>query len=132
MENDYLIIENEDISSLSTSNAQMLANNSNDIMLFTDTSTLDYCWSIKIFKVCVKSVSDEKVVLEIFLAGRKIATATLKADRPCIKIKESIGGDTARVDTKVCVDFPKKEIRAKGRVCAAFICVKFNQKILSW
>lgn len=97
-----------------------------------DNQNLGACWGIKILDICIDSVSDERVVLTVKLAGVKVAKVTLTTKTTCVKIKENVGGDTARVEVKICADFSKKEIRASGKVCAVFACAKFNQRILKW
>ena len=94
--------------------------------------SLGLCWGIKVLDICIDSVSAEKVVLTIKLAGVKVAKITLTTKNACVKVKENVGGDAARVDATICADFGKKEIRAKGKVCALFACAKFNQRILKW
>ena len=93
---------------------------------------LGVCWSLKALEICIQSVSATKAVLIVKLLGKEVATVTLKKDKSCVKVKEHIGGDTARVDASICADFDEKEIRAKGKICAAFVCTKFNQRILKW
>ncbi|TXK65106.1 hypothetical protein [Alkalisalibacterium limincola] len=132
MEPDFLVIEPNEKTNLSELDLELLAANGDDVSVFLADEPLDACWSINVFKVCVKSVSAEKIVVVAYLAGSRILTATLTAEKPCVKVKKSAGGDAARINAEICANFSKKEIRTKGRVCASFVCVKFNQKILSW
>ncbi len=97
-----------------------------------ESESLGVCWGIKILDICIESVSTERVKLAVKLSGVKVATITLTTKNTCVKVKENVGGDAARVDVTICADFTKKEIRAKGKVCAFFICTKFNQRILKW
>jgi hypothetical protein len=99
---------------------------------FIDNEPLGACWSVKAFKVCVEKIEADSVVVGLYLGGTRIATATLNAKTPCVKINESVGGDALKVDANVCADFANRELRAKGKVCAFFACVKFNQRILKW
>jgi len=94
--------------------------------------SLGVCWGVKALDICIKSVSDKKVVLDVKLAGQNIGRITLTPKDACVKIKESIGGDAAKVSVKICANFAKKEIRADGKVCALWVCAKFNQRILKW
>jgi len=98
----------------------------------TQELALDACWSYKVLQICVETVSTEKVVLSIKIAGVQIGKFTLNKANACIKIKENVGGDAARVDVDICVDFEKREIRAWGKICLLFVCYKFNQRILKW
>lgn len=98
--------------------------------LLTESTTLDICWSVKVFRICVSRVTSNSVTIDLYLANIKLGSAELSASRPCISVRHNVG--VAKVDAKVCVDFGKREVRASGRVCVTFACVKFNQKILSW
>lgn len=98
--------------------------------LLTEDTTLDICWSVKVFRICVSRVTSNSVTIDLYLANIKLGSAVLSARRPCISVRHNIG--LAKVDAKVCVDFGKREVRATGRVCVTFACVRFNQKIFSW
>lgn len=90
------------------------------------------CWSYKIFSVCVRSITSDKIVLDIKAAGVNVGRITLNRNNACVKIKENLGGDFARVDVSLCANFDKKELRIKGKICASFVCAKFNQTIIKW
>jgi hypothetical protein len=111
-------------------NGGLILDNIEELIL-TD-EPLSACWSVKVFKVCVRKIEINKVILDLYLADSRLGTATLTPQNACVKVKKSIGGDAARVDTKICADFTKKEVRTEGRVCASFVCVKFNARVVKW
>jgi hypothetical protein len=93
---------------------------------------LSLCWGIKVLDICIEKANDYKLVLIVKLAGKTIGRFTLTRKKTCVKLKESVGGDLARIDIKICANFNKRKLYAKGKVCTAFICTTFNQRILKW
>jgi len=134
-ETDFIVLEKDDellqiTRSGQFQNGGLLLDNDADIVL-TDTP-LEACWSVKVFKVCVRKIEVDRVILDVYLGGTKLGTITLTTNKPCAKVKGSLGGDAGRVDAEICADFAKKEIRAKGKVCSLFVCAKFNARIIKW
>lgn len=100
-------------------------------MVLADDS-VGVCYDIKAVRVCVESISAERVVLIAYIAGVKVAKATLTPASACIKIKRSVGGDMGKVEAKICADFRGKKLTIEGKVCALFACTRFKQTILKW
>lgn len=91
---------------------------------------LNVCWSVQVFKACVRKVADNRVVAELYLADVKIADAVLTLANPCYSVRESIG--PARVEAEICAYFDRREVRVKGRACVSIVCARFDHRILSW
>jgi len=126
-EQDYII---QEINNEYLNRTRELSNYSKTIN--AEDQPLDACWNLKILSICVEKVSSTETILCIKVSGVKIACIMLDTENTCIKIKETIGGGLASVDVEICANFEAREIRAKGKVCAATICTKFNQRIISW
>jgi len=92
---------------------------------------LSLCWGVSELKICIEEVYSDKIIVKVKAFGKTVARLTLDKNKTCAKVKSDIG-DLARVDVRLCVDFNKKEMTAKGKICAAFVCTKFNQIILQW
>lgn len=110
-------------------------NNYRDFIALEEAS-LGLCWGLKALDICIKKATSKKVVVDVKLLGKKIARLTLTRKKSCGKVKESIDGpfDTklASVKVEICANFDRKDLKVKGRVCGATLCVKFNQRILKW
>ena len=91
---------------------------------------VQYCVQLSALHICLADWSNDKITVEFLLYGVRIAKATLKANSPCIKVKE--GNDLAKVKVEVCADFAKRRVTAKGEVCITFACAQFNQTIFNW
>ena len=60
---------------------------------------VQYCVQLSALHICLADWSNDKITVEFLLYGVRIAKATLKANSPCIKVKE--GNDLAKV--KGCI-----------------------------
>lgn len=94
--------------------------------------SVDVCYNIKVVRVCVESIAADRVVLTAYIAGVKIAKATLTPAAACVKIKGKVAGDGAKVEAKICADFAGKKLTIQGKICVLLICTKFKQTILKW
>lgn len=95
-------------------------------------SAVDVCYSIKVVKVCVESISNERIVLNVSVAGVRVARATLTPKNACVKIKGKVAGDGAKVEAKICADFAGRRLTIEGKICLLWYCTKFKQTILKW
>lgn len=85
------------------------------------------CWKLSVFGICLESWSGGQLTLGFYLQGIKIGQKTIKVGDPCIRLRKSVG--PVKVDAEVCADFTKREVVARGSVCAFGACVRFNQVI---
>jgi hypothetical protein len=93
------------------------------------------CWGVGLLEVCVKKIADDRIEVDIKLAGQRIGQGTLTASHARICASASL----LLVKAQVCVraDFPGKTVWVEGEFCtknfpSGWSCRKFKTKILSW
>jgi hypothetical protein len=96
---------------------------------------INSCWSLGPLEVCVTKISNDRIDVEINLAGVKIGSGSLTVGNTQICASANIG----IVKASVCVtaDFPAQTVWVEGEVCSrrwdgGWNCTSFKTKILSW
>jgi hypothetical protein len=95
-----------------------------------ESAAMRVCWSVSALNICVEDWSNDTITIGFYLAGIRIATARLRANDPCVR--SSGDGGVAKYSVEVCANFANRNITAKGEVCVAFVCARFNQVIFTW
>lgn len=96
---------------------------------------IESCWSFASLKVCVTKISNDRIDVEIELAGVKIGSGSLTVGNTQVCASANVG----IVKASVCVtaDFPGQTIWVEGEFCirrwdGSWNCTNFKTKILSW
>lgn len=96
---------------------------------------LNTCWSFGPLEVCVTKISNDRVDVEIKLAGVRIGSGTLTAGNTSVCASANV----QLVKAALCVkaDFPGQIVWVEGEVCTrrwdgGWDCNAFKTKLISW
>lgn len=96
---------------------------------------LDICWGLGPLEVCATKSSDDRIDVEIKLAGVRIASGALTVGSS--KVCAAANVELVKANLCVTADFPAKTVWVEGEVCTrrwdlSWDCNGFKTIMLSW
>ena len=118
---------------LDADEAQQNQDQDNDWYQTIDLSeeALGVCWNFKLLQICLVKATLDKVVVDVKFATQRVGRFTLTKKKACAKTKREIIL-VGKMKARICANFAKKQVWAKGKVCLTGVCVSFNQRIFKY
>jgi hypothetical protein len=101
----------------------------------TMVAKLSTCWGLGPLEVCVTKISNDRIDVEIKLAGLKIANGELTVGNNQL----CAGANAGIVKANVCItaDFPGQKVWVEGEICtlkfpSGWSCQGFKTILIAW